>query len=165
MYKRQVMTFEGEQNASMQNGLLVLQEAHAVNGSYENGYDDYGTCQVIDLSTGERLPVPDGAYRCIVCGDRLVFTCYARPADLAEDAWDDEPALHSWVIIQTKDGTQTYGADATTALSLSYAPDVLNDWVELDTCHASGEPTDETLYHPATGESLSLIHICPPRPE
>ena len=29
------MTFEGEQNASMQNGLLVLQEAHAVNGSYE----------------------------------------------------------------------------------------------------------------------------------
>ena len=75
----------------MQNGLLVLQEAHAVNGSYENGYDDYGTCQVIDLSTGERLPVPDGAYRCIVCGDRLVFTCYARPADLAEDAWDDEP--------------------------------------------------------------------------
>ena len=79
----EVMTFEGEQNASMQNGLLVLQEAHAVNGSYENGYDDYGTCQVIDLSTGERLPVPDGAYRCIVCGDRLVFTCYARPADLA----------------------------------------------------------------------------------
>ena len=65
---------------------------------------------------------------------------------------DDEPALHSWVIIQTKDGTQTYGADATTALSLSYAPDVLTDWVELDTCHASGEPTDETLYNPATGE-------------
>ena len=32
----------------MQNGLLVLQEAHAVNGSYENGYDDYGTCQVIE---------------------------------------------------------------------------------------------------------------------
>jgi len=105
--------------------------------------------------TGESLPVPDGAYRCIVCGDRLVFTCYARPADLAEDAWDDEPALHSWVIIQTKDGTQTYGADATTALSLSYAPDVLNDWVELDTCHASGEPTDETLYNPATGESFT----------
>jgi len=148
----EVMTFEGEQNASMQNGLLVLQEAHAVNGSYENGYDDYGTCQVIDLSTGERLPVPDGAYRCIVCGDRLVFTCYARPADLAEDAWDDEPALHSWVIAQTRDGTQIYRAETTTAMSISYAPDVLNDWVELDTCHASGEPTDETLYNPATGE-------------
>ena len=42
-------------------------------------------------------------------------------------------------------GTQTYGADDTTALSLSYAPDVLTDWVELDTCHASGEPTDEKM--------------------
>ena len=94
----EVMTFEGEQNASMQNSLLVLQEVHAVNGSYEHGYADYGTCQVIDLSTG---------------------------------------------------------ADATTALSLSYAPDVLNDWVELDTCHASGEPTDETLYNPATGEGFT----------
>ena len=151
----EVMTFEGEQNASMQNGLLVLQEAHAVNGSYENGYDDYGTCQVIDLSTGKSLPVPDGAYRCIVCGDRLVFTCYARPADLAEDAWDDEPALHSWVIVQTKDGTQTYGADTTTAMSLSYAADSLADWVELDTCHADGEPVDEMLYNPATGEGFT----------
>lgn len=151
----EVMTFEGEQIATIQKGLLVLQEAHAVNGSYENGYDFYGTSQVIDLSTGERLPAPEGAYSCVVCGDVLVFNCYARPADLAEDAWDDEPALHSWVVAQTRDGTQIYRADTTTALSLSYAPDVLNDWVELDTCHASGEPTDETLYNPATGEFLT----------
>ena len=148
----EVMTFEGEQSATIQNGLLVLQEAQAVNGSYQNGYDLYGTSQVIDLATGETLPTPEGAYSCVVCGDVLVFNCYARPADLAEDAWDDEPALHSWVIAQTRDGTQVYRADTTTALSLSYAPDVLNDWVELDTCHASGEPTDETLYNPATGE-------------
>lgn len=148
----EVMTFEGEQSATLQNGLLVLQEAQAVNGSYQNGYDLYGTSQVIDLATGETLPAPDGAYSCVVCGDVLVFNCYARPADLAEDAWDDEPALHSWVIAQTRDGTQVYRADTTTAMSISYAPDVLNDWVELDTCHASGEPTDETLYNPATGE-------------
>ena len=148
----EVMTFEGEQSATIQNGLLVLQEAHAVNGSYQNGYDLYGTSQVIDLATGESLPTPEGAYSCVVCGDVLVFNCYARPADLAEDAWDDEPALHSWVIAQTRDGTQVYRADTTTAMSISYAPDVLNDWVELDTCHASGEPTDETLYNPATGE-------------
>ena len=151
----EVMTFEGEQIATIQKGLLVLQEAHAVNGSYENGYDLYGTSQVIDLATGETLPAPEGAYSCVVCGDVLVFNCYARPADLAEDAWDDEPALHSWVVAQTRDGTQIYRADTTTALSLSYAPDVLNDWVELDTCHASGEPTDETLYNPATGEFLT----------
>ena len=148
----EVMTFEGEQSATIQNGLLVLQEAQAVNGSYQNGYDLYGTSQVIDLATGETLPTPEGAYSCVVCGDVLVFNCYARPADLAEDAWDDEPALHSWVIAQTRDGTQVYRADTTTAMSISYAPDVLNDWVELDTCHASGEPTDETLYNPATGE-------------
>ena len=148
----EVMTFEGEQSATIQKGLLVLQEAHAVNGSYQNGYDLYGTSQVIDLVTGESLPAPEGAYNCVVCGDVLVFNCYARPADLAEDAWDDEPALHSWVIAQTRDGTQVYRADTTTAMSISYAPDVLNDWVELDTCHASGEPTDETLYNPATGE-------------
>ena len=148
----EVMTFEGEQSATIQNGLLVLQEAQAVNGSYQNCYDLYGTSQVIDLATGETLPTPEGAYSCVVCGDVLVFNCYARPADLAEDAWDDEPALHSWVIAQTRDGTQVYRADTTTAMSISYAPDVLNDWVELDTCHASGEPTDETLYNPATGE-------------
>ena len=113
---------------------------------------------MIDLATGESLPVPEGAYRCIVCGDVLVFNCYARPADLAEDAWDDEPALHSWVIIQTTGRyTDLYGADATTAMSISYAPDVLNDWVELDTCHASGEPTDETLYNPATGGVLHRL--------
>ena len=151
----EVMTFEGEQIATIQNGLLVLQEAQAVNGSYQNGYGLYGTSQVIDLVTGETLPTPEGAYSCVVCGDVLVFNCYARPADLAEDAWDDEPALHSWVIAQTRDGTQIYRADTTTTLSLSYAPDVLNDWVELDTCHASGEPTDETLYNPATGEFLT----------
>ena len=148
----EVMTFEGEQSATIQNGLLVLQEAQAINGSYQNGYDLYGTSQVIDLATGETLPTPEGAYSCVVCGDVLLFNCYARPADLAEDAWDDEPALHSWVIAQTRDGTQVYRADTTTAMSISYAPDVLNDWVELDTCHASGEPTDETLYNPATGE-------------
>ena len=151
----EVMTFEGEQSATIQNGLLVLQEAQAVNGSYQNGYGLYGTSQVIDLATGESLPTPEGAYSCVVCGDVLVFNCYARPADLAEDAWDDEPALHSWVIAQTRDGTQIYRADTTTAMSISYAPDVLNDWVELDTCHASGEPTDETLYNPATGEFLT----------
>ena len=148
----EVMTFEGEQIATIQNGLLVLQEAQAVNGSYQNGYDLYGTSQVIDLATGEPLPTPEGAYSCVVCGDVLVFNCYARPADLAEDAWDDEPALHSWVIAQTRDGTQVYRADTTTAMSISYALDVLNDWVELDTCHAGGEPTEETLYNPAAGE-------------
>lgn len=151
----EVMTFDGEQSATMQNGLLVLQESKLVNGKYQDDYDVYGTCQVIDLSTGEALPVPDGAHNCIVCGDRLVYNCYARPADLAEDAWDDDTSLHSWVVVLTKDGTQVYGADTTTAMSVSYSPDGLTDWVELDTYHADGEPVDQMLYNPTTGEGLT----------
>ena len=123
----EVMAFDGEQSAAMQNGLLVLLESALVNGEYQDYYWGNGTCQVIDLATGESLPVPDGAYRCSVCGDYLVYTCYARPADLTADEWDDDMSLHSWIIILTKDGTQVYGADSTTALSLSYAADSLSD--------------------------------------
>ena len=72
------MSFEGEQSATLQNGLLVLQESRLIDGGYvpESGY---GTCQVIDLATGAALPVPEGAYSCTLCGDKLVFSCYARP--------------------------------------------------------------------------------------
>lgn len=74
----EVMAFDGEQSATIQNGLLVLQESRMVGDSYDVDYDSYGTCSVIDLATGKNLPVPEGAYSCIVCGDMLVFTCYAR---------------------------------------------------------------------------------------
>ena len=151
----EVMAFDGQQSAAMQNGLLVLQESRMLGDSYLDGYDSYGTCQVIDLSTGESLPVPDGAYGCIVCGDRLVYNCYARPADLADDAWDDDPSLNSWVVIQTKDGTQTDRADSAVAMSISYAADCLTDWVEMDIHPSNSAPAAQTLYHPATGERLS----------
>ena len=57
----EVMSFEGEQNAALQNGLLVLQESRLVDGGYvpESGYGTYGTCQVIALATGAALPVRD----------------------------------------------------------------------------------------------------------
>ena len=146
----EVMAFDGEQSATIQNGLLVLQESRMVGDSYDVGYDSYGTCSVIDLATGESLPVPEGAYSCIVCGDMLVFTCYARPADLAEDEWDDDSNLHSWVAIQQKDGTQTYGSASSTAYRISYASDALDDWVELDSYTA--DSTTQILHNPATGE-------------
>ena len=151
----EVLSFDGEQSATLQNGLLVLQESSLVNGEYWDYYWGGGTCQVIDLSTGESLPVPEGAYRCIVCGDALVYTCYARPEGLADDAWDDDTSLHSWVVILAKDGTELYRADSTTATSLSYAGDSLSDWVELDTYHADGSPVDQVLYNPATGERFA----------
>ena len=144
------MAFDGEQSATIQNGLLVLQESRMVGDSYDVDYDSYGTCSVIDLATGKNLPVPEGAYSCIVCGDMLVFTCYARPADLAENEWDDDSSLHSWVAIQQKDGTQTYGSASSTAYRISYASDALDDWVELDSYTA--DSTTQILHNPATGE-------------
>ena len=55
----EVMAFDGEQSATIQNGLLVLQESRLVDGGYvpESGY---GTCQVIDPATGESLPIHKG---------------------------------------------------------------------------------------------------------
>ena len=152
----EVMTFEGEQNATIQNGLLVLHENTGINEAAPTG-----ACQVIDLATGKRLPVPEGAYNCIVCGDYLVFNCYARPAGLAEDEWDDNINLNSWVIVQTRDGTQTLRADSTYTYRISYSPDGLDGWVELDTYSASGAPTTQTLYNPSTGESFAdLQQVC-----
>ena len=148
----EMMAFDGEQSATIQNGLLVLQESRMVGDSYDVDYDSYGTCSVIDLATGKNLPVPEGAYSCIVCGDMLVFTCYARPADLAENEWDDDSNLHSWVAIQQKDGTQTYGSSTSTASRISYETDELDNWVELDISHADGSPADQVLHNPATGE-------------
>ena len=149
----EVMTFEGEQNATLQNGLLVLQESRLIDGGYvpESGY---GTCQVIDLATGAALPVPEGAYSCIVCGDKLVFSCYARPEGLDDYDWDTDYQQNSWVVVQEKDGTPVYRADAASAYRLFYDSDTLSDWVELDV--ATGEETtDQILYNVLTGEQCT----------
>ena len=149
----EVMTFEGEQNASMQNGLLVLQESRLVDGGYvpESGY---GTCQVIDLATGAALPVPEGAYSCTLCGDKLVFSCYARPEGLDDYDWDTDYQQNSWVVVQEKDGTPVYRADAASAYRLFYDSDTLSDWVELDVTTGE-ETTDRILYNVLTGEQCT----------
>ena len=149
----EVMSFEGEQSATLQNGLLVLQESRLVDGGYvpESGY---GTCQVIDLATGAALPVPEGAYSCTVCGDKLVFSCYARPEGLDDYDWDTDYQQNSWVVVQEKDGNPIYRADAASAYRLFYDSDTLSDWVELDV--ATGEEiTDQILYNVLTGEQCT----------
>ena len=149
----EVMAFEGEQNATLQNGLLVLQESRLIDGGYvpESGY---GTCQVIDLATGAALPVPEGAYSCTLCGDKLVFSCYARPEGLDDYDWDTDYQQNSWVVVQEKDGTPVYRADAASAYRLFYDSDTLSDWVELDI--ATGEETtDQILYNVLTGEQCT----------
>lgn len=149
----EVLSFEGEPNATLQNGLLVLQESRLVDGGYvpESGY---GTCQVIDLATGAALPVPDGAYSCIVSGDKLVFSCYARPEGLDDYDWDADYQQNSWVVVQDKDGTPVYRADAASAYRLFYDSDTLSDWVELDVA-AGAESTDQILYNTQTGEQCT----------
>ena len=149
----EVMSFEGEQNATLQNGLLVLQESRLIDGGYvpESGY---GTCQVIDLATGAALPVPEGAYSCTVCGDKLVFSCYARPEGLDDYDWDTDYRQHSWVVVQEKDGTPVYRAEAASAYRLFYDSDTLSDWVELDVA-AGEETTDQILYNTLTGEQCT----------
>lgn len=149
----EVMAFEGEQSATLQNGLLVLQESRLVDGGYvpESGY---GTCQVIDLATGAALPVPEGAYSCTVYGDKLVFSCYARPEGLDDYDWDTDYQQNSWVVVQEKDGTPVYRADAASAYRLFYDSDTLSDWVELYV--ATGEETtDQILYNVLTGEQCT----------
>lgn len=149
----EVMSFEGEQSATLQNGLLVLQESRLVDGGYvpESGY---GTCQVIDLATGAALSVPEGAYSCTVCGDKLVFSCYARPEGLDDYDWDTDYRQNSWVVVQEKDGTTVYRAEAASAYRLFYDSDTLSDWVELDV--ATGEETtDQILYNVLTGEQCT----------
>ena len=149
----EVMSFEGEQSATLQNGLLVLQESRLIDGGYvpESGY---GTCQVIDLATGAALSVPEGAYSCTLCGDKLVFSCYARPEGLDDYDWDTDYQQNSWVVVQEKDGTPVYRAGAASAYRLFYNSDTLSDWVELDV--ATGEETtDRILYNVLTGEQCT----------
>ena len=149
----EVMSFEGEQSATLQNDLLVLQESRLIDGGYvpESGY---GTCQVIDLATGAALPVPEGAYSCTLCGDKLVFSCYARPEGLDDYDWDTDYQQNSWVVVQEKDGTPVYRADAASAHRLFYDSDTLSDWVELDVTTGE-ETTDRILYNVLTGEQCT----------
>ena len=149
----EVMSFEGEQNATLQNGLLVLQESRLVDGGYvpESGY---GTCQVIDLATGAAQPVPEGTYSCTLCGDKLVFSCYARPEGLDDYDWDTDYRQNSWVVVQETDGTPVYRADAASAYRLFYDSDTLSDWVELDVA-TGAETTDQILYNTQTGEQYT----------
>ena len=149
----EVLSFDGEQSATLQNGLLVLQESRLIDGGYvpESGY---GTCQVIDLATGAALPVPEGAYSCTLCGDKLVFSCYARPEGLDDYDWDTDYQQNSWVVVQEKDGTAVYRADAASAYRLFYDSDILSDWVELDIA-TEEETTDRILYNVLTGEQCT----------
>lgn len=150
----EVLTFDGERSATIQDGLLVLQEDPFVDGEY-NYMLGFGTCQVIDLSTGASLPVPEEAYNCAVCGDLLVYSCYARPDGFADDEWDDNVSLHSWITVQTRDGNPVNRIDSVQILSPVYSADAPSNWLELDKSFTVGDAYSEQIYNPTTGELLS----------
>lgn len=68
---------------------------------------------------------------------------------------DDDPSLHSWVTVQQKDGTQTYGSSTSTASRISYEPDELDNWVELDIFHADGSPSTRSCTTPPPGRACA----------
>lgn len=149
----EVLTFDGERSATIQDGLLVLQEDPFVDGEY-NYMLGFGTCQVIDLSTGTSLPVPEGADSCTVCDGLLVYNFYTRPAGLADDEWDSDAALHSWIIVQTRDGSIVNRIDSARVMTSDYeSADAPNGWLSLRTAFSEDDPYQ--IYNPSTGEFLS----------
>ena len=98
--------------------------------------------------------VPEGAYSCTLCGDKLVFSCYARPEGLDDYDWDMDYQQNRWVVVQEKDSTPVYRADAASAYRLFYDSDTLSDWVVLDVTTGE-ETTDQILYNTQTGEQYT----------
>ena len=97
-----------------------------------------------------------------LCGDKLVFSCYARPE------WTGRLRLGyrltsrtARVVVQEKDGTTVYRAEAASAYRLFSRQRHLSDWVELDV--ATGEKTtDQILYNTQTGEQYTgILQVCP----
>lgn len=156
---RQLMEFDGEYSATLQDGILVLRQPLLLDGEYRTD-DGYGTCRVIELATGKELAVPDGAYHCIVSGSTLFFNCYALPAGLAADDYDTESYLHSWMVVEDLDGNVLRTVQRCTASTSSYYLDDLPGWVQLDVYDAAGN-FSSALYNPLSGEELSgFVQTC-----
>ena len=83
-----------------------------------------------------------------------MFSCYARPEGLDDYDWDTDYQQNRWVVVQEKDGTPVYRADAASAYRLFYDSDTLSDWVELDVA-TGAETTDQILYNTQTGEQYT----------
>ena len=58
------------------------------------------------------------------------------------------------MVVQEKDGTPVYRADAASAYRLFYDSDTLSDWVVLDVTTGE-ETTDRILYNVLTGEQCT----------
>ena len=128
----------------LSDGLLVISGSNGGMG----GYTASG-CEVIDLNSGKRLSVPEGAYNCIASGDLLIYSVLV---DADEAALMDGASLYAvgQVIVQTHDSkvVRTFeNATATRAYSTV-------DWVSIDATDAEGG-LSSVLYQPATDTVLN----------
>ena len=152
----EVMTFDEDYMANLTDGFLVLSHS-----TFYEEPQDVGSCRVIELSTGRELTVPENAYTCTVCGGYFFYRCYQRPADLAEDAWDDETSLHTTTVIQDKDGNTVRTIPSCTTSAVASYDSALTGWIALDVYSEETSQPTSFLYNPATGEELSgFVNVC-----
>ena len=157
---KQVMEFDGEYSAALYGDLLVLCQEPLVDGEYQS-YDGYGSCRVVDLSTGSDLTVPESAYNCIPAEGSLFFNCYARPVDLAADEYDEDSYSHMWMVEQDSYGNIRRTLPTCIASYPAYSDRSLNGWVELNTYAPGYNLSSSVLYCPATGEEFSgFVQLC-----
>ncbi len=152
---KEILQFERDYNAFQTGSLLVLSnEADLFDN---NRAADPESCRVIDLSTGSELPKPENAVNCVAAGDRLLYNCYERPADLSADEYDDAMLDHMSVLVCDTSGNVLDTLAHTKAYSVS-DPSIPPEWVEL--YHSSNSGTDDSassssLWNVSTGDEIS----------
>lgn len=153
----QQLFFDEDLTAERFGSLLILQHAP----SFDGVYDVYGSCRVIELATGQELPVPENAYSCFAAGEFLVFNCYTRPDDLPDNAYDEDSFYHTSAIVTDLDGTQLLEVPHCLASDLYDLTALGSDWVNLEIYEPNYRRVDSVLYAPATGEWISgFRQIC-----
>lgn len=146
----QLLAFDEDYTASLTGQTLVLYSP-----SYEEIPDAYGSCRVIDLATGQDLPVPENAYNCLVYGDALVFRCYTRPETLGANDYDDDSYYHTSVLVTDRSGSALLEQPHCIATEVYGVSKIEPDWVQLEVYAPNFQRTESILYAPSTGEQLT----------
>lgn len=153
----EVLSLEAPYDAALSGGLLILTTPTSFADSPVHDHAP-GDVRVLDLATGEELPVPENAYTCVAAGDRLAFGIYA-PGDAAPDEENDDLYQYSAVQIQERDGTVVYRNDHAAVLSVTVSngdASAPTDWLEIDTYSDDGMSIEQTsLLNATTGEERS----------
>lgn len=154
---KEVFSTDRSYDVRLSGGLLLLTTSSGFAYSPVHSHAA-GDVRVIDLATGQDLPVPENAYSCVAAGDRLAFGIYA-PGDAVSDEENDDLYQYSAVQVQEKDGTVVYQNPHATVGSISgsygdsFTP---TDWLEIDTYSDDGVTIEQTsLLNAMTGEELS----------